>query len=65
MQGDVLAMLVYIVVTDNWKNGVTALTVSKFYEETSVSSGHEIGWNFKDKLSTNSMPNIEKKLQIY
>jgi len=60
MQGDQwLAMLVYMVVNDNWKNGVTAGAVSKFYEETSVSSGHEIGWNFKNKLSTNSMPKIE------
>tara|TARA_B100001094_G_scaffold233705_1_gene228608 strand:- start:99 stop:1865 length:1767 start_codon:yes stop_codon:yes gene_type:complete len=63
MQGDQwLAMLVYMVVTDNWKNGVTALSVSKFYEETSVSSGHEFGWNFKDKLSINSMPKIEKEV---
>jgi len=63
MQGDQwLAMLVYMVVTDNWKGGVTASVVSNFYEETSVQSGHQLGWNFKDELSTNSMPNIEKDI---
>jgi hypothetical protein len=62
MQGDLwLAMLVYMIVNDNWKNGVTPAVVSKFYEETSVSNGHEFGWNFKDKLSTNSLPKIEKE----
>jgi hypothetical protein len=63
MEGDQwLAMLVYMVVNDNWKKGVTPMLVSKFYEETSVESGHNIGWNFKKKLSTNAMPKIEKEI---
>ena len=63
MEGDQwLAMLVYMAVNDNWKKGVTPMLVSKFYEETSVETGHEIGWNFKKKLSTNSMPKIEKDI---
>jgi len=60
MQGDQwLAMLVYMVVTDNWKSGVTASLVSNFYEETSQPGAQ---WNFKDELSTNSMPNLEKDI---
>ena len=60
MQGDQwLAMLVYMVVTDNWKGGVTAGMVSNFYEETSQPGAQ---WNFKDELSTNSMPNLEKDI---
>ena len=63
MEGDLwLAMLVYMVVNDNWKKGVTPMLVSRFYEDTSVESGHDTGWNFKKKLSTNSMPKIEKEI---
>ena len=59
MEGDQwLASLIYLYLS-GWRSGVTPTNLFKFYEATSQQAGHDIGWNFKDKLSTSQFPNLE------
>ena len=42
--------------------GVTPTKLFDFYETTSQQSGHELGWNFKDNLSTKKHPKLESDI---
>ena len=62
MEGDQwLASLIYLYLS-GWSGGVTPTKLQVFYEETSQQSGHNLGWNFKDKLATSRFPKLEKDI---
>ena len=59
MEGDNwLASLVYLFL-NGLTNGVTPTLLSKFYKETAQTSGHERGYNFKEKLTTPKYKDLE------
>ena len=62
MEGDQwLASLIYLYLS-GWSGGVTPTKLQHFYEGTSQQTGHEYGWNFKDKLATSRFPKLEKDI---
>ena len=63
MEGDQwLASLIYLYLIEKWSMGVTPTKLFDFYETTSQQSGHELGWNFKDNLSTKKHPKLESDI---
>lgn len=62
MEGDQwLASLIYLYLIEKWSSGVTPTKLFNFYQETSDGS-HDLGWNFKDKLSTKKHSKLESNI---